>query len=948
MINKEQARRFRALKTQVGGNRERYFYEDTFGPTQEEQASITKPNKTVTRILSELNFAMQLSARRDNEFDGLIDQALSVLEQSMKEEGALPYSVCRKAEEILLPIAPAAKEYNILYVAHAHTDLNWTWGWQETVAIVLSTFRTMLQMMREYPEFTFMQSQGAVYRIVERYAPEMMEEIKQRIAEGRWEVTASAWVETDKNMPDTESLLHHISVTRKYLKDVWGIDPDSVKVDFSPDTFGHSRFVPEINLFGNVKYYYHCRGMKDKKLLYRYRAPSGAEILSYREPYWYNGGVNPDDGIGAVQLSEMNAGLKTMLLVYGVGDHGGGPTRRDIERILEMKEWPVFPAMRFGSLHEYFAIAESVRNKVDVIEHELNPILTGCYTTQSRLKLGNRKCEVALNDAEKVCALGHLVAGCSYPEKNFDSAWQNTLFTHFHDILTGSCVQESREYAMGLFAETLAYTQTAHSDALRIISEQIDTSKFITDEDITDTQSEGAGVGYGLRNYAGVPNCERGAGKTRVYTVYNTSSFPRNDNVEFYAWDYMGDLGRVEVVDKDGAPIPHCVIETGRHADHRFVKFAAKVRVPAMGYTVICLREKEIDEYKTYWNRSDRVQPSKGPVVLENRYLKATFDTLTGTLVSLIDKETGKEQLSAPVNVCLVDTEKRTSNAWQIGRYLRMEPLTNTVSFAAVGGGIHPGVRMEQKIMASTVRTWVYLDDEARELKYELEIDWNEAENQNKTNPVLIFRVPCAAKPAVMTGDVPAGLLSREGTFDDAAYSTFASVPSGDRILALASDCKYGYRLINGDLICTLLNTVGNPDPYPERGIHRVTLWLSVADDILEMKRRTERYNRPMIGVPTAAKPGKLPMEQSLLTFDGKTTVLTGVSLAEDGALCVRVNELSGKEDTVSVGLPFPVASASLTDMDGNPADGVLSVNGNAVSFPVGPYRLAEVRIKAK
>ncbi len=947
MINKEQARRFLKLKTKVGGNREKHFYEDTFGPTHEEQSSITKPNKTVTRILSEINFAMQLSARRDNEFDGYIESALKILEDAMESEGALTYSVCNRAEECLLPISPAAKEYTVMYVAHAHIDLNWTWGWQETVAIVLSTFRTMLQLMREYPDFTFMQSQGAVYKIVERYAPDMMEEIKARIAEGRWEITASAWVETDKNMPDTESLLHHILITREYLNDVWGIDPDSVKVDFSPDTFGHSRFVPEINTYGNVKYYYHCRGMIDKKLLYRYRAPSGAEILSYREPYWYNGGVNPDDGTGAIQLSEMNCGLKTLLLVYGVGDHGGGPTRRDVENIIEMQKWKIFPTVRFGSLHEYFEIAESVREQTPVIEHELNPILTGCYTTQSRLKLGNRKCEVALNDAQKVCALGSFVADCRYPRESFASAWQNTLFTHFHDILTGSCVQESREYAMGLFAETLAYTQTAHSDALRVISENIDTSAFITDEDISDTQSEGAGVGYGLRNYAGVPNCERNAGKTRVYTVYNTSSHSRLGNVEFYAWDYMGDLGRVEVVDKNGEKIPHCVIETGRHADHRFVKFAAKVSVPAMGYTVICLREKEIDEYKTYWNMSDRVQPQKGNIILENKYLKASFDTVNGCLVSLINKETGEEQLSAPVGTCLVETEKRTSNAWQIGRYLNITPVTKTVNFASVGGGIHSGVRIEQKIMSSTVKAWVYLDEDAKELKYQLEIDWNEAENQNKTNPLLIFRVPCFGNPKTMTGDVPAGLLTRNEGYDDAAYSTFASVPCGKSTLALSADCKYGYRLIDGSLICSLINTVGNPDPYPERGIHSVTLWLSVADNALEMKKRTEEYNRPMIAVPTAAKFGSLPNEQSLFGFDAKTTVLTGVSLLDSGELSVRVNELCGSEDNVTLTLPFEISSARLTDMKGNVL-GEAKVNAKTASFNINPYKLAEIRIFAK
>ena len=193
-----------------------------------------------------------------------------------------------------------------------------------------------------------------------------MEEIKARIREGRWEVTANAWVETDKNMPDTESLLRHISVTRDYLRDVWEIDPDSLKVDFSPDTFGHSRFVPEINAFAGVPYYYHCRGLQDDLTLYRYRAPSGSEVLMYKEPYWYNSGVNPDNGTGVFEMERRCGGLKTALIVYGVGNHGGGATRRDIETMLEMQTWPIFPTLKFGTIHEYFEKAQAVRARVPV------------------------------------------------------------------------------------------------------------------------------------------------------------------------------------------------------------------------------------------------------------------------------------------------------------------------------------------------------------------------------------------------------------------------------------------------------------------------------------------------------------------------------------------------------------------------------------------------------
>ena len=107
--------------------------------------------------------------------------------------------------------------HQLILAAHAHIDMNWMWSFNETVAATLATFRSMVNIMDQYPEFKFSQSQGALYRIVEEYDPDMMEEIKKRIAQGRWEVTASAWVETDKNMPGGESLLRHIQYTKEYM-----------------------------------------------------------------------------------------------------------------------------------------------------------------------------------------------------------------------------------------------------------------------------------------------------------------------------------------------------------------------------------------------------------------------------------------------------------------------------------------------------------------------------------------------------------------------------------------------------------------------------------------------------------------------------------------------------------------------------------------------------------
>ena len=939
--------RLEALKRQVGGNREKMDFEWTFGATREERMHVTPPGRPIIRILSELNFAIQLSAENGGKFDAEIERALTHLEGAMARDGVLTRSACLGAEQALLPLSPAAKEYEVIFASHAHIDMNWMWGWQETVAATIATFRTVLDMMREYPEFTFSQSQTSVYKIIDDYAPEMKEEMLQRIAEGRWEVTAAAWVETDKNMPDTESLIRHIEYTRNYLEEHWGISREKLNLDFSPDTFGHSRFVPEINTFGGVKYYYHCRGLQDDLTLYRYKCPSGAEILMYKEPYWYNSGVTPDCGTGIFGLSKRCAGLKTGLIVYGVGDHGGGPSRRDIERVLEMQGWPVFPTMKFGTVREYFAKAEAVREKLPVVDHELNAIFAGCYTTQSRIKRGNRKTEQALLDAEKLAAFRTMADGTPAPTGRLEKAWQGVLFTHFHDILTGSCVQESREHAMGLFVDSLAHAQQTQSASATALSRMTDTSAFLSDEDIRFTQAEGAGVGFGISNHSGVPNPERSAGKTRIYTVFNNAPVAKRECVELTVWDYTGDLRRLEAVDSQMNPLPLELLdrEMQTYWDHRYVRVLVKVEVAAMGYATIALREKPVTDYPTFYLSAERTESPKGDITLENEFLRAKIDGRSGMLLSLVDKTTGKEQLSAPAGLCVVDTEKATSDAWKIGRYLGVTPVDHTLRMEPISGNLRHGVRMEHQMLHSSVKTEVTLEEGARALKYSFSVDWSEAASQSKTHPVLIYRMPLKDKAEQVLMDVPAGCAVRTARAMDLPGLSFAAALTGEKVPYIVTDCKYGYRLDRSELIATLINTAGGPDPYPERGIHAIELYLGVekADEKV-MKETAAALIKPMFGIPCAAHPGKLPMNGAFLDFRGDTAVLDSFSWA-DGAYRARISEMCGKGCKVTLALPANITEATLTDLEGHEI-GAAEISGDCVYFEIGAYRLAQLNLK--
>ncbi|MDR0601224.1 MAG: hypothetical protein LBG42_02480, partial [Treponema sp.] len=167
-----------------------------------------KTNPFFARLYAELRFLSALSDSRGGAYDSPVGDAAGRL-AALIERGGLSGRAVEETEALLLPLAAEAKSFEFRCIAHAHIDMNWMWGYNETVSVTLATMRTMLDMMNEYPGFTFSQSQASVYRIVEQFDPAMFEEIRRRVKEGRWEITASTWVECDKNMPSGESLTRH-------------------------------------------------------------------------------------------------------------------------------------------------------------------------------------------------------------------------------------------------------------------------------------------------------------------------------------------------------------------------------------------------------------------------------------------------------------------------------------------------------------------------------------------------------------------------------------------------------------------------------------------------------------------------------------------------------------------------------------------------------------------
>jgi len=921
-------------------------------------------NSWAERIISELEFAYKL-LELEKKYEQFVEEAVHSLYEKLKSGGYITERIVEETEEILEPMSKLAKSFTIIHVGHAHIDMNWMWGYHETVAATLDTFRTVLDLMEEYPEFTFAQSQASVYKIIEEHDPKMLESIKKRVKEGKWEVTASTWVEADKNMPNTESLVRHILYTKQYLSELFGLDKDDLMIDFEPDTFGHSKFIPTILQAGGVKYYYHCRGY-DKEVAYRWCSPSG-EILVYREPFWYNGSPTSDMALYAVEFFK-NYSSKYALKVYGVGDHGGGPTRRDIEKILRMKEYPIYPTVKFGTYREFFERLEEVKNKLPVVEGELNFIFDGCFTSQSRIKMANRLSEAAAEETEKFLVFSNLWSGYEYPKDKIKEAWINTLFNHFHDIIPGSGVTETREYAMGLFQKTMAILLSQKKNSLCEVALNIDTKNLVENENGKLEISEGAGVAFKSENYK-VSQDSRGRGIRRIYHIFNPSLKRRKEIVEIVLWDWEGDLDRLAVKNADGEKVPHQFVEKRlkHYWGHHYIELLIEADVPAFGYSTYMVDEEPCKEPKIEFSKDPRVQKPR-EYVLENENLRAVFDLSTAKLTSLFDKENKIEYIDskrggAHFRLILEDINSRTNemlaqaNAWVVGRYLDIIDIHRNVKIKrGACGELRNSIVFEFKFgKSSKLNVEVLLDKDDKMLKFKSMVDFREfSDLENDITPQLSFYVPLNFECEKYVFDVPMGVIERQGYDIDVPGLSFGCARTPDRTLGIFSKTKYGYRVKNNSISLTLIRASHSPDMYPEIGEHKIEFAILADNKYLNnysLMELSYNYNHEPTVISNNVHPGKLPPATSFADVKSNSSVISSIKFAENrkNHLIIRLYEIEGKTDEVVIEFktlkPLNAWFVDLNEDNISNKD-TIEIEHNQIRFKMDAYELKTVMIE--
>ena len=929
------------------------------------------------RIMAQAQFACQMSQQEGldiSEAQRVID---GLFEEHRLQKGIGPEE-CKQAEAALAKAyGVAAKAYKVIHVGHAHIDMNWMWRFDETVAITLDTFRTVLALMDDYPAFTFLQSQASVYRIVEEFAPELLPEIQRRIQEGRWEVVANTWVEADKNLPNGESMARHLLYTRQYLTKLLNLDDSHFQIDFEPDTFGHSAFVPEVLAQGGVKYYYHCRGFSDYPL-YRWEAPTGKSVLAFCEPTWYNGFIPYDSAKVSLWFAE-KTGCKTGLWIYGVGDHGGGPTRKDIQEIMDRATWPVFPNMVFGSTLQFFQEAEAQATNIPVVNKELNYIFNGCYTTQSRIKQGNDVCQRMLRDVESLNAFTQITANKAYDADAYGLAWRDVLFNQFHDILTGSGMIDTREYAMGLYQQTMASAGSRRMSALRALASKTNTLPYKRSHDLANDNADGAGVGFGVEKF-GVSQVSVTGGIQRPFHIFNHTPYTRDSVAEVTLWDWPGDINRIEITDPEGNTVPHQLLqregENLFYSDalgndvvynkglkngkkmywaHYYIKLAVKVRVPAMGYTTCFLDQRPVEDFRLELDHSDRFDPVPPDYVLANEKVSARFDSSNALLLSFKDNATGKELLKEAAGFrYIVEDPILGMTSWIVGRAMSSQNVHegNDVRIIEyVPGPQRQWLSFEVAFgQHSKLKATVTLEAGSPVLKYDVYCRFLETGSEGEGVKQLHFNAPLNYCAEQYRCDVPMGDVWRKPLDADVPSQTFAVAAGDGASLMMLSDCKHGFLCKPESLGLTLIRSAFLPDPLPELHEHWLSLALAPVDanHPSQAFELSEMYTHPLTTLSGQFHAGDEALTKEFLRIHGNAA-LSSVKMAENGqGMILRVFHLCEEEEDISIDLFQQPKSAARVDMLekqwGNDED--IRITPKGIVIPVKGRECVSVRVR--
>ena len=850
----------------------------------------------------------------------------------------------KAARAKLEALRPLLQQVTLHLTGNSHIDAAWLWPWTETVDVVKRTFGTALQLMYEYPQYTYSQSAAAYNEWVAQKYPDMNADIERRIKEGRWEIVGGMWVEPDLNMPDGESLVRQLLVGKRWFKQAYGVD---VRIGWNPDSFGYTWQLPQIYKKSGIDYFVTQKmAWNDTNQLpfkfFWWQSPDGSKVLAYFPHDYANNNLNLVRLARDFTIAQKQAtGLPGIMDLYGIGDHGGGPTRAILD---EGFHWAapgasgaehVTPKIEFGTAQPYFTWFEkqiapespvwdyksiakgytappAAPGKVSIPTWKSEMYFEyhrGVMTTQANHKRNMRESEEQVLNAEKWASLAWVLAGRAYPSVDLTEDWKKVLFNQFHDLAAGSGIGVIYKDAQKDYDVVRYSTNEISSGALQTLDETVNT--------------EGTGT---------------------PVVVYNPLGWERSGEVSVHIQSGKAKLSSA------GAQIVEA--STDEKTGVSNVKLHV-LKVPALGYKVVWIGGNHAKEKA---ESGAEASESGDSIKLENGILRLVVDKQSGCITSLFDKK-AKFETIAPGGCgnqlqFFKDTPKEY-DAWNVDPgTLDAPPMTiDRADSVELIKTEEPGIRVTRHWQQSKFVQTFSLSAEGDMVNVENEIDWHES------HVLLKAAFGLAATSDFATYETPYGTIDRPTTRNNSWEKAQFEVPAmrwadlgdGKHGLSVINDTKYGYDAVGNLLRLTLLRSPKWPDAEADMGHHHFHYALyphtGTWKDAMTVRHGYE-YNYPLTAAVTTAHAGSLSAEHSFASVSPENVVLTAVKKAEDAkGLIFRVYEWAGKDSTVEFHVPPGAASATVTNLQETPEGGSLAMTGDVVKAPIHPYEILTIRV---
>ena len=811
-------------------------------------------------------------------------------------------------------------------VGHTHIDVAWMWTLAVTEDKAVRSFSTVLELMDRYPEYIFMSSQPQLYKYVKKNAPKVYEKIKERVKEGRWEPEGGMFVEADCNLSSGESLVRQVLHGKRFFRQEFGKDNEIL---WLPDVFGYSAALPQIMKKSGLNYFMTTKISWNEfnKMPYdtfEWEGIDGTKVLTHFIPTrdfnaevvagatetehftTYNGDLTPSQVKGGWQRYQQKHLGDEVLMCYGYGDGGGGPTSRMLEEQRRLNQGiPGCPKTEPSTVADFFHDLDrqvSGSKYLPTWSGELYlEYHRGTYTSMARNKKYNRKAEFAYENAELFSSMNSLLGHTVYPKQKINDGWEVIMRNQFHDILPGSSIKEVYDDSKAEYEKILPAAGQMTATALEQITASVDAPK----------------------------------GSLIVFNP-NSSSCPVL--VEFDLPEGMehpmiyGD-GYSVACQKDGAK----------------AMFVAE-NLPPKGYRTYRLCDGATDV------------PAGGMTVtpqrLENNFFSIALNE-KGQFTSVYDKSAGREVLqNGKAGNVLMSYEDKPHNwdAWDVNNYYveKAWEVDDLLSAEVEENGpVRSCLKLTYRYLDSTIIERIYLYSGIARIDLAFEIDWNEHQVFLRT----LFPVDVHSTEA--TFEIQYGNVKRpthkNTSWDFAKFETchhkWLDFSEDDYGVSMLNDCKYGCDVHDSVIGISLLKSALYPNPDADKEHHEFTLSLYPHQGGWKTARTVDQaysLNNPAVAVVKTNEGGMLPSTLSLVSCPQENVVIEVVKQAEDGDdTIVRLYECFNRRTKASISFGFPVAAVTecdLLEQDVAPVD----YDGSTASFEIKPYEIKTFRLRSK